>query len=111
MDRYALIEPDGQVDNIITWDGKTRFEPPEGWTLRPATDDDTPRSWTLPGDGHGGTDKTDVTATLAEGLRDASTAATLTAMRAKLAALADSLTERAGPRSGPGHPGPDRAAS
>ncbi len=33
-DRYALLDADGNVTNVILWDGKTEWEPPEGHTTR-----------------------------------------------------------------------------
>ncbi len=30
MDRYAVINKDGRVVNVIAWDGKTNWKPPEG---------------------------------------------------------------------------------
>ncbi len=32
--RYALVDAKGYVDNVIAWDGKSEWEPPEGFTLQ-----------------------------------------------------------------------------
>jgi hypothetical protein len=31
-DRYALVGEDGQVENVVLWDGQTPWEPPAGQT-------------------------------------------------------------------------------
>lgn len=42
VERYALVDDDGAVRNIVVWDAKANpdWTPPYGWTARP--DDGTP---------------------------------------------------------------------
>lgn len=35
--RYALINENGSVENIIIWDGVSEIQWPDGWTAVPAT--------------------------------------------------------------------------
>lgn len=35
--RYALINENGSVENIIIWDGHSEVQWPAGWTAVPAT--------------------------------------------------------------------------
>lgn len=35
--RYALINENGLVENIIIWDGVSEIQWPDGWTAVPAT--------------------------------------------------------------------------
>jgi hypothetical protein len=39
--RYAVIDIDGTVVNVIVWDGVTPYDPGEGLTLVPMAEDST----------------------------------------------------------------------
>jgi hypothetical protein len=46
MARYAIIRPDGGVENVIEWDGKETYEPPSGHMLIAADENAEPGgSW------------------------------------------------------------------
>jgi hypothetical protein len=34
MDRYAVLNPQGKVINVIAWDGEAKWAPPEGHTIQ-----------------------------------------------------------------------------
>lgn len=35
MGRYAVINSDGVVENVVEWDGVAPWQPPEGCTVKP----------------------------------------------------------------------------
>lgn len=37
--RYALINSNNEVENIVLWDGMTEVQWPEGWQIVPATEE------------------------------------------------------------------------
>lgn len=42
MSRYALVDADSNVINVVEWDGERPFTPPEGQQLIADTDPDHP---------------------------------------------------------------------
>lgn len=33
MSRYAVVDPEGNVVNVVLWDGKSKWSPPEGHSI------------------------------------------------------------------------------
>jgi len=44
--RYALVDADGLVSNIVEWDGEAQWSPPVGLTAAEAPDG-VSKGWTL----------------------------------------------------------------
>lgn len=42
--RYALIDQNGNIVNLITWDGVTPYNPPQGLTLERVSVEDEERT-------------------------------------------------------------------
>lgn len=43
--RYAVINADGEIVNVIAWDGKRPYTPPNGHTLELIKPDETDTKW------------------------------------------------------------------